>query len=207
MKFSDKIHLPYDENYGFTYLVMGSSRSGKTTFLLHMLEKFHKKNTINIFFCSNMNNSIYEGLKHPEDYIFSYYYPEIVKMIHDINKNNENKFKFNVIFDDVVSIKNDKEVMKLLTIYRNSNISTFLLIQSPILLNSVARTNINYLFFFRFNSDEMIEIVIKKYLNTWLKGRLLDKMKEYKDLTDNHKYIFIDNLEDTIQNSKLKLNI
>ena len=115
------------------------------------------------------------------------------------------KFKFNIIFDDVVNIKNDKEVMKALTIYRNSNISTFLLIQSPILLNSVARTNINYLFFFRFNSDEMIEIVIKKYLNTWLKGRLLDKMKEYKDLTNNHKYIFIDNLEDNIVNSKLKL--
>ena len=205
MRFTDKINLPYDENYGYTYLVMGSSRSGKTTFLLHLLDKFHKKNTINIFFVSNMNNAIYDDLKHPEDYIITYYHPEIIKMAHDINKNNGNKFKFNIIFDDVVNIKNDKEVMKALTIYRNSNISTFLLIQSPILLNSVARTNINYLFFFRFNSDEMIEIVIKKYLNTWLKGRLLDKMKEYKDLTDNHKYIFIDNLEDNIVNSKLKL--
>jgi hypothetical protein len=110
-----------------------------------------------------------------------------------------------MVLDDVVSAKFDKELLKLLAIYRNSNLSCIISIQSPVLLNSATRGNLNYVMLGRMNSEEQIEKTIKMYLSSYMKGTMTDKIREYKRLTENHHWFCINNLTGEIYRTKLSL--
>ena len=55
------------------------------------------------------------------------------------------------------------------------------------------------------NSDEQIEKTIKMYLTSYLKGKLPDKIREYRSLTDNHYWICIDNLTGDVYRTKIEI--
>ena len=123
-----------------------------------------------------------------------------------INKETKNHYDFLYILDDIVTGKFDKELLKLLAIYRNSNMSAIISIQSPILLNSATRGNLNYVMLGRMNSEEQIEKTIKMYLTSYLDGKnMTEKIKNYKALTEDHYWIIINNLDGSIYRTKLKL--
>jgi len=50
-----------------------------------------------------------------------------------------------------VDKKFDKQLMKLLTIYRNSKLSTIICSQAVQIMNATGRTNINHIFLFKLN--------------------------------------------------------
>ena len=104
--------------------------------------------------------------------------------------------------------KYDKELLKLLTIYRNSRISTIICSQALTISNSIARGNINNVMLFKLNSDEAIEKVIKAYLLSYYPTRMkmIDKIKRYREETENHTFYYIDNIAGTISRSKINLN-
>ena len=54
------------------------------------------------------------------------FHSELIREAHEINSLCENRFPFLFISDDYVdySIKNDPEITRALTIYRNSNVSS-----------------------------------------------------------------------------------
>ena len=195
-----KFELP--TNGGVSMCFLGSTRSGKTTFLKEIIDEYFSKH-LKILMSNSIHNPIYKDMK---DLVKSpVYLPAIVKEGYDINKATKNHYDFLYILDDVVSAKFDKELLKLLAIYRNSNLSCIISIQSPILLNSATRGNLNFVMLGKMNSDEQIEKTIKMYLTSYLKGKMTDKIREYRALTDNYHWICINNLTGEVYRTKLNM--
>lgn len=195
-----KFELP--TNGGVSMCFLGSTRSGKTTFLKEIIDEYFSKH-LKILMSNSIHNPIYKDMK---DLVKSpVYLPAIVKEGYDINKATKNHYDFLYILDDVVSAKFDKELLKLLAIYRNSNLSCIISIQSPILLNSATRGNLNFVMLGKMNSDEQIEKTIKMYLSSYLKGKMTDKIREYRALTDNYHWICINNLTGEVYRTKLNM--
>jgi hypothetical protein len=195
-----KFSLP--TNGGVSVCFLGSTRSGKTTFLKYMIDEYFKKH-FKVLMSNSIHNPIYKDMK---DLVTSpLYIPKLVKEGYDINKNTKNHYDFLYILDDVVSAKFDKELLKLLAIYRNSNLSAIISIQSPVLLNSATRGNLNYVFLGRMNSDEQIEKTIKMYLTSYLDGKMVDKIRKYKEMTEDHHWVVIDNLSGDVYRTKIEI--
>lgn len=191
------------ENGGVSVALLGSTRSGKTTFLKYLLDKHFPKH-LKVLMSNSIHAPIYKDMK---DMVKSpLYIPKLVKEGYMINKETKNHYDFLYILDDIVTGKFDKELLKLLAIYRNSNMSAIISIQSPILLNSATRGNLNYVMLGRMNSEEQIEKTIKMYLTSYLDGKnMTEKIKNYKALTEDHYWIVINNLDGSIYRTKLKL--
>lgn len=198
-----KFDFELPENGGVSVALLGSTRSGKTTFLKYLLDKHFSKH-LKVLMSNSIHAPIYKDMK---DMVKSpLYIPKLVKEGYMINKETKNHYDFLYILDDIVTGKFDKELLKLLAIYRNSNMSAIISIQSPILLNSATRGNLNYVMLGRMNSEEQIEKTIKMYLTSYLDGRnMTEKIKNYKALTEDHYWIIINNLDGSIYRTKLKL--
>jgi hypothetical protein len=191
--------------------MIGSTRSGKSTCLNYLMDKyyFNKDNKyINCIFSNSYQADTYDEFKKNKSTCGSILYqPEIIKEMYKINSQTGNKYKFNVILDDVVDKKYDKELVKMLTIYRNSRIGTIICLQNDKLLNATVRGNINHVLLFRLNSDEAIEKTIKMFLLSFFPShyKMVDKIKKYKELTSDHSFFWINNLDGKIKLCKIKI--
>jgi ABC-type lipoprotein export system ATPase subunit len=207
----DNLDLELDDKYGLSILMIGSTRSGKSTCLNYLMDKyfFAKENKyINVIFSNSYQADTYDNFKKSKNTTGSMIYqPDIIKDLYKINSQTSNKYKFNVILDDVVDQKNDKELKKMLTIYRNSRIGTIICLQNDKLMNATTRGNINHVLLFKLNSDEAIEKVIKMYLLSFFPRhyKMVDRIKKYKELTSDHSFFWLNNLEGTIKLCKIKL--
>jgi hypothetical protein len=181
-----------DKSYSF--MLLGSTRSGKTTCLNWILEKYFQKE-INVLMSDSLHAEIYKPLMKTVVPCPTYV-PEIIKCCYKINKGTNCKYPFNIILDDLVGYRYDKEMLKLLTIYRNSRIGTIITAQATSILNASGRTNVNFVLLFKLNSDEQIEIVCKKFLSSFFppKMKMIERIIEYRRLTENHHFIFLNNL-------------
>jgi len=196
-----KIVLP--TNGGISFCLLGSTRAGKSTFLNYLLEKYFDKH-FKVLMSNSIHNPIYAETE--VDVKSPVYHGKLVNEAYMINKKTDNKYDMMMILDDVVSAKFDKDLLKLLAIYRNSNLSAIVSIQSPVLLNSATRGNLNVVLLGKCNSEEQIEKIIKMYLNSYLNGRnMTEKIREYKRLTEDYHWICINNLEGSVYRTKLKL--
>ena len=196
------LEFPDVKTGGVSIALIGSTRSGKTTFLTHILDKYFSKH-IKVLMSNSIHAPIYkeidECIKSPM------YSPRIIKEGYEINRKTNNHYPFLYILDDVVDKKHDKELMKTLTIYRNSGISCIISVQSPILLNSTSRGNINFVMLGKMNSDESIEKVVRMYLMSYLPGKIDQKIRIYKELTEGHHWFVVDNLKGEVFRTKLRL--
>jgi hypothetical protein len=126
--------------------------------------------------------------------------------MYKINKETKNHYPFLVVLDDVVTKKFDKELLKLFTVHRNAGLSAIQCIQSPILLNSAMRGNINIILLGYCNSDESCEKVIRMFCYASIAGHNIEaKIKEYKRLTSDHHWIVINNLTGELYRTKLRI--
>jgi len=198
--------LPRDEGSGQVILMIGSTRAGKTTLLDYILEHYFDKH-IKILFSDSLQAKAYDQIKKNCDITSPTFVAQILRDEYKINKETKNKFEFLNVLDDVVSEKDDKELMRACTIYRNSRISTLINIQTPTLVKATSRGNCHYVLLGRCNSDELIENVVKKYLLSYFPSELKmqDKMKLYRELTDGYHFLMIDNINDTICRIKIEI--
>lgn len=198
-----KFEFELPNNGGVSVAFVGSTRSGKTTFLKHMIDKYFAKH-LKVLMSNSIHAPIYKDMK---DIVKSpLYIPKLVKEGYMINKDTKNHYDFLYILDDIVTGKFDKELLKLLAIYRNSNLSAIISIQSPVLLNSATRGNLNYVLLGRMNSEEQVEKTIKMYLTSYLDGKnMTEKIKAYKAATEDHHWIVINNLDGSVYRTKLRL--
>jgi hypothetical protein len=200
-----------DDKSGLSFLMIGSTRSGKSTALNWMLENYFypKENKyINLLFSNSYQAPIYDEFKKQKNTAGSIlYHSKAIKEAYQINKNTNNRYKFNIILDDIVDKKYDKELIRMLTIYRNSRMGCIICSQAVQIMNSVGRSNINYIMLFKLNSDEQIEKAIKTYLISYFpsKMKMIDKIKKYRELTENHCFFLVNNLEGTITRSKIQI--
>jgi hypothetical protein len=199
----ESLKLP-DRKSGVSMLLMGSTRAGKTTMLNYIYENVFK-HYITVLHTASAHNDVYNKMKKSVA-CASQYHPELINETYRINKKTDNNYEFLHILDDVVDKKNDAELKKLLTIYRNTRISGIITGQSLTIFNSITRGNINYVFLGYLNSDAAVEQAIKSYLTSYFptKMRMADKIKAYRELTDDYFWIVIDSIHNEIFRTKLR---
>ena len=212
----DRLDFTRFYNPPFTAALMGSTRSGKTTFLNYYVPKIAKKFDI-IFLFSNSLKTNYEDIKKlPNIYTSTAYNEDIIKEMSIIQEKtsykdgvkDDERLQILVIIDDEIDNKNAKFVEKLFCIMRNSNFSTIFSGQTYTFMKKSARNNINYLFLFKQNSMLAYEELYKIFFNGVIESKLglptktpkyqaiavgKDFLSEY---TKNHNIIFLDILDD-----------
>ena len=201
-----ELHLPDTATGGASVLMIGSTRCGKTTALKYILKKYFKDH-IGVIFSESARSPAYADMKNKNLPLSSAWVPALIKDMYQINKDTKNHYDFMVILDDMPSVKFEKELLKLTTIYRNSNLSSICCIQSPSLLTPVQKSNFNFVFLFKANTTSQMEANIKAYLRgIWPEGWNYEKkIQAYTEMTDDHHFIFIDNLEGKIYRCKIDL--
>ena len=187
-----------------TFAIIGSSKSGKTTFLKYLVKKYFDEE-IKILHTQSPQADIYDSIK-KECVFCPAYIPDIIKETYKINKETKNHYNFLHIIDDVVGAKNNVQMTRALCLYRNSAISTIVCGQDMMMLNANGRANVNYICLFYTNTDNRIEDNIKAFLRSYFPRALSmdEKIELYKRLTADHSFLFIDNLNSTVTRFKLK---
>ena len=187
-----------------SFAIIGSSKSGKTTFLKYLVKK-HFNDDIKILHTQSPQADIYSSIK-TECVFCPAYIPDVIKETYKINKEIKNHYSFLHIIDDVIGAKNDQQMSKLLCLYRNSNISAIVCGQDLTLLSANGRANVNNVCLFYQNTDGRIEDNIKAFLRSYFPRNLSleEKIELYKRLTADHCFLFINNLENTITRCRLK---
>ena len=200
----ETLKLPKRE-YGISILLMGSTRAGKTTMMNYFYENVFKQHFITILHTTSIQSGIYKPLL-KSCAIANEYHPELLAESYKINKHTDNHYEFLHIIDDVVDRKNDPQLKRLLTTYRNSRISGIITGQSLTIFNSITRGNINYVCLGYLNSDASVEQAIKTYLISYFpKGmRMDDKIKTYRQLTKDYHWIIIDSINGEVFRTKLR---
>ena len=184
----DTIEPP--ENKCMSFGLVGSTRSGKTVALLYIWNLWFKDTHIGIMATGSSQAEIYKPLQ-KACAVSPYFFPEVLKESMMLNQKTHNKYKFLHIFDDMLDGKGSKALSKLLCIGRNNGMSTIISAQELTIMNSVGRTNLNYMLLFRLNSQMAVEKVVRNYLTHILPGKNIEeKCKMYVALTQDH-YCFV----------------
>lgn len=187
-----------------SFAVIGSSKSGKSTVLKHLLKKNFKED-IKLFMTQSPQSDIYNSIK-KETAFAPTYIPDMIKTCYNINKHTKNHYKFCVIVDDVIGVRGDRQMTKLLCLYRNSNMSALVCGQDSTLISAVGRANCNYMLLFSLNTANRIETTVKDYLRTYFPKTLTldEKIEMFKLATADHCFFFLDNLNGTLIRCRLQ---
>jgi len=185
-------------------LLCASTRAGKTS-LLNFLYDRHFRKHITTIMSNSLNSDAYDYVKR-FCVLSDLYHPEMLKEMYQINHSTKNHYEFCIILDDLTNVKNDKEYLRLLTIYRNSRISCIVSAQGISMFNKTARGNINFVFLGRLNSDAEVEKVVKEYLLSYYPKNLniAEKITMYRRETSDHWFYVIDQVNGEIFRTKLR---
>ena len=199
----DELEVP-DGKFGFSVLLCGSTRSGKTSMMNYIYDKHFRKHVTTVM-SNSLNSDAYDFIK-KYCVLTDLYHPEMLKEMYKINHSTQNHYQFCVILDDLTNVKNDKEYLRLLTIYRNSRISCIVSAQGISMFNKTARGNINYVILGRLNSDAECEKVIKEYCLSYFprEMNIVDKIKYYRALTNDHFFLVLDQVNGNFFRTKLR---
>ena len=200
-----KFNIELPTNGGVSMMLIGASRSGKTTLMKYLYRKHFNKH-ITVMFSMNRHADIYKDLD-DKVLISDQFHSELLREAHEINTLCDNKFPFLFISDDYVDnkIKNDPEITRCMTIMRNANVSSCWNFQGRTLMSAVGRNNANYIAIFKQQTPLEFENVIKEFLSMWLPtGMTMREMVDFcKEATADHQFFFIDNIEGKCYLSKL----
>jgi len=170
------------ENTGVTYAIIGKSFSGKTTFIVRELNKLNHHqlvayNAILFFTESTSAEPLKElnGDVRKRMIVMDRFCPRVLQAIKKINNETKNKFKFLVIFDDIIDLRGNLLTKSILTL-RNANISTIISIQYEKLLNPAQRSSVHNMYIFNLRSPSW-EYMLKGFLM----GEVTNKLQSVKD--------------------------
>ena len=198
--------LPPVETGGCSFLMIGSTRSGKSTALKHIMDNYFKKH-LGCLFSQSAKADAYKNMNYPMIVKSAAFVPELIHDMYLVNKDTKNHYPFLVIIDDCPLVRADKELIKLSTIYRNSGLSSIVCCQNLGMLNPTCRSNINFVLLFKLNNSEAVERTIKAFLRGYFpQGLNYDqKVALYEQLTADHNFLFIDNLSGKITRCKIQI--
>jgi len=198
--------MPDVSTGGCSVLMVGGTRAGKTTALKHIMDKYFRVH-IGILFSQSARADAYKDMNYKYIRKSKVYIPELVRAMYKINSEKDNYYPFISILDDCPLVRNDKELLKLATIYRNSGLSSITSVQVIGMLPPTVRANINFILLFKCNNTESTEKTIKAFLRGYLPNgwNYDEKIAWYKKATEDHHFLFIDNLAGTICRCKIKI--
>jgi len=193
---------------GASFGLIGSTRSGKSTAMLWIWDRwFSHKDQTTILMTGSASNDVYKPLR-KACAICPEFHSELIKDAMKMNQAGPSPgcYPTTFIFDDMLDGKNSKALQKLLCVGRNQNLSTIYVGQELSILNSIGRTNLNFILLFRLNSDMAIEKCVRNYLRHALpRASIADQCAMYKELTQDHHFIVYDCLANEVFRSKLDL--
>jgi hypothetical protein len=207
VKRSITLHL--DPGTGNSTVLLGSSKAGKSSTMMYLYRKHYGgANQISILFASNPQIPLYAPKDRQTKRLITVtgYDPRLIRLARAINRGAGNKYEFMFMLDDIIDQRQDKTLAELILTLRNSNISSMVCLQYGNLLAKMSRSNVNNILLFRFNNDEAIEVVIAQYLRSHFRkiGITPDNMVAfYKQMTDDHGFIYIHPASDTISFHRL----
>jgi hypothetical protein len=196
------------EKTGASLVLIGKSKSGKTSFLKKIVSHL-PKNIIKIVISPNIHNDIYESMRNKCVYspVFD---SQIVKLCQKINSKTKNFYSFVIILDDIVDEKSNTTVLKMFLTMRNSMISSILSLQSPMLVNKLVRQNVNYSLLGKQNNEEGVLDTYKKFLTNFAGDLGIKKNEDvvpvYNHLTNDYNFIFVNHLKDKIYKTNKSLD-
>jgi hypothetical protein len=198
----DTLMFP-DNKFGCSFLLLGSTRSGKSTIINYLHDKYFKK-YITVLMSNSLQSDAYKPLK-KHCVLSDWYHSDVLKEMYHINHETNNHYQFCCIIDDCTHVRYDKQYQRLLTIYRNSRMSCIVSAQNLTMFDSTGRTNINFVLLGRLNNTKSIETVIKEYLLGYFPRniRMIDKVAMYQQLTDDHHWLVLDNITGAVFRTKL----
>ena len=192
-----KLQLAEEDEGGTTTLIFGSSKSGKTSQLKHLIkEHYENKEYITFLIADNIFNS--HKYKNIDKKIIrlSRFNDELIKGINKIQKKTKNKYKFCFIFDDIILHKNNKVLLQMILTMRNAHISTVMCLQSTTLLNRQCRFNVNNVIFRKNNSNEGTTECLDFFLSRkrpFSRLKTMDEKAElYNHATQDNGFIYLD---------------
>lgn len=196
-----KFKLELAPDTGTTTAIYGSSKSGKTYQLIKILKDYYGgSDIITLLIAENIHSKIYDDV--PNRVIkMDYFDSDLIKKLHNVNKKCKNKYKFCIVLDDMILMKNNTDIMSLILTMRNANFSTVLLFQSIQSLAKTNRQNLNNVIFRRQNNMEAIELAMKNYLGGYKPFYGLpmeDKINIYREATADYGFIYLNALSDDI---------
>ena len=181
---------------GVSFVLCGASRSGKTTLMKYLYRKYFAKH-ITTMFSLNTQAAIYKDLSN-KTIVSPEFLPELLDEMHAINVKTDNRYNFLVISDDYVGgrIKNDEQITRLLTVYRNAGMNSIFSFQGRTLLNPVGRQNANYICILRQQTPMDWINVCKEFLDTYLPIGCTypEKIRYCEEATRDHQFFMIDNI-------------
>lgn len=160
---------------GATYAMIGKSKSGKTTFLVHNLnllkeEELNQYNAI-VYFTKSPNANPLADLDpriRKRFIMVGRFCPKVLMAMKRINDETDLMFKFLVIFDDILQLRGQLLTECILTL-RNSNISTALSIQYEKLMTPAQRASVHNVYIFNLRTEQW---------EFFLKGFIVGNIKE-----------------------------
>jgi hypothetical protein len=203
------LHL--DAETGNTIFVLGSSKMGKSTVLMYIYQKYYADPN---FICTLFTINYHIKLYIKDKYLlickaFDDNAEKVIKIEKYINSKTKNKYNFINFFDDILDVRYNRLMNEMIMTYRNSNLSSIISLQYTHLLGKSARSNVNNVICFGFNTDESILVVIKTYLKSAF-AKMGYKTEEeqvqfYKDMTKDHGFIYIHPASQSISFHRLKI--
>lgn len=187
----------------YSALWIGSSKSGKSTQIKHVLNTIDNKYDLIVVFSNSLSDPMYSFIDYSDNskYIaFEEFDAKVIGDLFSLNKAIGNALSILLLFDDCIShsSKDAHYLTQCFTRGRNSGISIIFSTQSPVMIGRVARSNANYIFICKNNSplinetisDNFIDgvIPVPNYANTsskrkeYYKQFLMEKTKDYHSI-------------------------
>lgn len=169
-----------------TTCFLASSFMGKTTLLVQEMNKLDPKayDRIVLFTESTSSEPLKKLNPKLQVQVFNVFVPSIVKFLKDINDKTKNKFKFLVILDDVIELKN-KMFNKMILTMRNAGISTVCLIQYSKLLNPACRSSFHDIYILGLPTLDW-EFILRSFLAPHMR-KILNEQGSYQKLAERTK--------------------
>lgn len=148
---------------GSTFLLLGATKSGKTTFLvneLNQLDPVGKAGSYDliVLFTNSPHAAPLAGLRPDLDVVVvEGFRPEVVTALRKKNIETKNRFRFLTILDDVIDAKHNSTLNAQLLFFRNSNISTIFIVQDVKMISRQARGQINHVVLFGWPTPDPIK--------------------------------------------------
>jgi hypothetical protein len=203
---TEKYGIEIERDGGQTLAIFGSGYSGKSTLLVYFLNNIVKAKVFDVIVVMTESINAIPLMKLGKNIIKCLgYHQEIVQLMYKINLKTNNRYKFLVVLDDVVGVRNNKTLERQILLYRNSNITTILSTQYVKTLTPPAtRGSLHTVIMTGGKTPETREQSYKIFLRGYLKGYTLEGADDWivqnTELTPRGgKYIRIDNVRSDLQ--------
>lgn len=165
------------EKSGKTTLILGSSFTGKTYLLCEELDliKPYEYDLI-ILFTESVHVPCLDRIRNRPDLVIREGFdPRVPEFLKKLNSSLGLRYKFLLILDDIISEKSSRKstLGKMLTTYRNSNISSCVLAQYPTIISKESRSNFHQLVLTGMRSPESNKAFADRFdVMSWARNRM-----------------------------------